>query len=205
MRDLPPPFRFDFRNLLSDARRKIANRVDGLSISLPFISFRMRPDNLEEKIARELVIRMADRRVLNSSECCDNCIDEALASLQKIRELLVDKQVELSHAVDSPLSFLIALQLEAIRQFLTFEQRINANAAPSQFVIPESGDFRRPPDAREQYFAALEMLRAHLHRCLLQTANIGKTTIPKIIDHMRYEEAWQLDAYEKPQQLEDRG
>jgi hypothetical protein len=204
MRDLPPPYRLDLRTLLSDARRKLSTRVEGLSINLPFLSFRVNPNDLEQQVAREIIIRMADRRVLNASECCDNCIDQALASLQKIRDLLVDKQVQLSHAVDSPLYLLIELQLEAIRQFLTFEQRINSSPAPSELVIHGSSDFRRTRDAREQYYAALEMLRGHLHRCLLQTAKIGNTTIPKNVDRMRYEEAWQLDAYEKPLELENR-
>ena len=56
----------------------------------------------------------------------------------------------------------------------------------------------RPPDTREQYFAALEMLRAHLHRCLLQVSAIAGIAIPKIVDHMRYDQKWQLEAYEKP-------
>lgn len=203
MRDLRPPFRFDLRTLLSDARRKLNTRVEGLSINLPFLSFRVNPNDLERQVAREIIIRMADRRVLNASECCDNCIDQALTSLQKIRDLLVDKQVQLSHAVDSPLYLLIEIQLEAIRQFLTFEQRIRSSSAPPELVIHGSSAFRRSIDTRDQYFAALEMLRGHLHRCLLQTAKIGDTTIPKIVDHMRYDEAWPLDTYEKPLELEN--
>jgi len=42
------------------------------------------------------------------------------------------------------------------------------------------------------------MLRAHLHRCLLQVAKIAHTRIPNIGDHMRYDEAWQLEAYSRP-------
>jgi hypothetical protein len=70
--------------LISSARRKLNTRIDGVSISLPFISFRVRPNDLEQRVAREIVIRMADKRVLNASECCDNCIDQALESLQQI-------------------------------------------------------------------------------------------------------------------------
>ena len=75
MRDLPPPFRFDLRSLLSGVRRKVNSRVDGVCINLPFVTFNVKPDDLEQKIARELVIRLADRRVLNAFECCDDCID----------------------------------------------------------------------------------------------------------------------------------
>src|SRR5208282_842980 len=101
---------------------------------------------------------------------------QALTSIQKIRDILVNKQVELSHAIDSPLYLLLELQLEAIRQFLTFEQHINSSPAASDLVVPAPSDFRRPRDSRDQYFAALEMLRGHLHRCLLQMAKIGNTT-----------------------------
>ena len=48
------------------------------------------------------------------------------------------------------------------------------------------------------YFAALEMLRAHLHRVLRQVAEIASVKIPKIADHMRYDAAWQIEAYIPP-------
>lgn len=202
MRDLKPPFKFDFNTQLKNARRKLNSRVGSVSINLPFLSFSLNPNDLEKRVAKEIVIRMSDRRVLNSFECCDNCIDHALSSLQEIRRILVDKQVELSSVPDSPLYMLIELQLEAIRQFLTFEQRLNASAPPESLsVVPK--ECRRPQQAREQYFAALEMLRAHLHRCLVQVSRIADTTIPKIADHMRYDDSWQLEAYERPKFIED--
>lgn len=198
MRDLPPPFRFDLRSILSGARRKVNSRVDGVSINLPFVTFNVKPDDLEQKVAREIVIRMAERRVLNAFECCDNCIDQALESLQKIRSMLVDKQVELANHTDSALYLLIEAMGDAIRQFLTFEQRLKQEASRSPLFIPNVPDFRRPPDQREQYFAALEMLRGHLYRCLAQVSKIANIDIPKIVNHMRYDEAWQLEAYEMP-------
>lgn len=195
MRDLPPPFRFDFRALITKARQKLNTRVDGVSINLPFLSLKFKPDDLQQTVAREIVIRLSDRRVLNASECCDNCIDQALASLQEIRSLLVDKQVEMAKLVDTPVYFLTEFMLEGIRQFLTFEQRLKDASHESQIVLPASSDFRRPYDKREQYFAGLEMLRAHLHRCLLQIAKIADIRIPKISDNRRYNEAWQLEAH----------
>lgn len=198
MRVLEPPFKFDFRTQLKDARRKLNTSVGSVSINLPFLSFSLNPDDLEKRVAREIVIRMADRRVLNAFECCDDCIDQALSSLQEIRRILVDKQVELSAMPDSPLYLLIELQVEAIRQFLTFEQKLNHSMPADSMVVGVTSDFRRPPPIREQYFAALEMLRAHLHRCLLQVSKIADTPIPKIADNMRYDDAWQLEAYEQP-------
>lgn len=205
MREPKPPFKFDFRTQLKDARRKLNSRVGSVSVNLPFFSFSLNPDDLEKRVAREIVIRMSDRRVLNACECCDNCIDQALSSLQEIRRILVDKQVDLSDVPDSPLYFLIELQVEAIRQFLTFEEKLN-NLTPSKDVLMDvPGDFRRPPLVRKQYFAALEMLRAHLHRCLVQESKIADTTIPKISKNMRYDDAWQLEAYEEPIFLEKNG
>jgi hypothetical protein len=37
----------------------------------------------------------------NAFECCDDCIERALAFLQKICRLVVDKQVELSDRTES--------------------------------------------------------------------------------------------------------
>ncbi len=198
MRNLKPPFKFDFKAQLRDARYKLNSRVGSVSINLPFLSFSLNPDDLEKRVAREIVIRLSDRRVLNAFECCDNCIDQALSSLQETRRILVDKQVELSSAPESPLYLLVELHVEAIRQFLTFEQRINEAATPEGMQSDTSAEFRRPHQVKEKYFAALEMLRAHLHRCLFQVSKIAGTAIPKITDHMRYDEAWQIEAYEKP-------
>ncbi|MFQ5800035.1 MAG: hypothetical protein ACE5H0_15265 [Bacteroidota bacterium] len=194
MRDAKPPFKFDLRDLLTRARQQFNDRVIGVSINLPFLTFLVQPEATETKVAKEIVIRLADRRVLNAFECCDDCIDKALASLQEIRSLLVDKQVDLSKFTNGPLYLLIELMLEAIRQFFTYEERLR-NRRNTVFELPARF---RPPDSREQYFAALEMLRAHLHRCLLQVSAIAETEIPKIADHMRYDQAWQLEAYERP-------
>ena len=148
MHDLPPPFHFDLRAIFKKARQKLNTRVGGVSISLPFISFNVKPDDLEQRVAHEVVIRMADRRVLDSRECCDDCIDKAIASLVEIRVMLVSKQVELSQAADRALYLPIEVQLEAIRQFLTFEQRLN-NQSSCRVIIPPGGTFRRPPQASE--------------------------------------------------------
>jgi hypothetical protein len=45
------------------------------------------------------------------------------------------------------------------------------------------------------------MLRGHLFRCLTQIATIAKTKIPKISENMRYDDAWQLEAYEQPKMI----
>jgi len=199
MRDLAPPFKFDVSALVRKALRHTKKRIDGVTINLPFVSFSVRPDDLERSAAREIVIRLADKRVLNAFECCDNCVERSLTSLQEIRSLLVDKQVELSGQTDGGLYLIVELMLEAIRQFFTFEENLRmANPAfPGEFHTR-----MHRPDL-QPYFAALEMLRAHLFRCLTQVAVVADTIIPKIAEHMQYESAWQLDAYEEPKLLGD--
>jgi hypothetical protein len=153
----------------------------------------VRPEDREKRVAREVVIRLSDRRVLNASECCNDCIDQALASLQEIRGLLVDQQVELADLTDGALYLLLDLMREGIRQFLTFEQQIGARDGSQR--PPER---HRERDVQQLYFAALEALRAHLHRCLIQVATIAEIEIPGIAEPMRYEPAWALEAYVRP-------
>ncbi len=177
MRNPTPPFRFDLSKPLAGLRA-LPVAVEGVSLNLPFLSVTIKPDDRERRVAREVVIRMADRRVLNAFECCDGCIEHALASLHEIRRLVVDKQVELSDRADSSLYLLLELMAGAVRQFFTFTERI--------------GPAKHQHDV---YFAALEMLRGHLHRVLLQVAKIADIEIPNITQHMRYDEDWQLEAY----------
>ena len=195
MKNLKPPFQFNVSEIVGKARLHIKKRVDGITINLPFVTFSVRPDDIEQKIAQEIVIRLADKRVLNAFECCDSCVEQALTSLQNIRSLLVDKQVELSGYTDGALYLILELMLEGIRQFFTFEEslRVSSTEFPGEFRT------RMHRQELQPYFAALEMLRAHLYRCLAQVSAVANTEIPIISEHMRYDENWQLDAYEQPQ------
>jgi hypothetical protein len=178
--DLKPPFKFDLGGLLKRFR-ELPVSVEGITITLPFVEMTVKPDDLESKVAKEVVIRLADRRVLNANECCDGCIKNALKSLREIREILVEKQVQLSTKTDGALYLMLDSIREGIRQFLTFEQIL-----------------KKEKHGREReriYFAALEMLRAHIHRSLLQVSKLAGTDIPAIADHMRYDEHWQIEAY----------
>lgn len=188
-RDLTPPFRFDISGILNRLR-KLPVSLDGVKISLPFLEVTVKSDEVERRVAREIVIRLADRRVLNASECCDDCIDKALSSLHEIRQIVVDKQVELSSKGDGVLYLLLDSIADAIRQFLTFEQRLTRRHV--------SEGRRYEFSNRELYFAGLEMMRAHIHRTLLQVSKIADTEIPGIVEHMRYDENWSLDAYNQP-------
>ncbi|WP_156939392.1 hypothetical protein [Mesorhizobium sp. LNHC229A00] len=164
-----------------------------MTLNLPFVSISVNPRDRERQIAREVVIRLKDRRVLSSCECCDGCIDNALASLQKVRTTLVDKQVELSSDDDGPLFLLLEAMAQGIRQFLTYEERLRSS---EHLPLPEvSREFYRPLDVRQEYFDALELLRGHLSRCLRQVAAIAGMELPKDGLILHYQGEWQTDAY----------
>src|SRR5271166_307 len=100
MRSRAIAFKFDMANLLAWARRQARSHLADatVTLNLPYLGsiggIRVAPKDREREAARELVIRLKDRRVLSAWECCDDCIDRALGSLQEIRQLLVAKQVE---------------------------------------------------------------------------------------------------------------
>ena len=193
MRSGAIPFRFDLSDVLARLRRTLGGRVGDVTLNLPFISVAVSPKDREREIAREIVIRLKDRRVLSAWECCDNCIDQALASLQEIRRTLVEKQVELSDMQDGPLYAVLEAMALGIRQFLTYEQLLrNADDLPPHSRM---GEFRRPPDVRQAYFDALELLRGHLSRCLGQVAVLAGMDAPADGIIANYQGPWQIEAY----------
>lgn len=190
------PFKFDIAELVARARRQIRGRVGDVTLNLPFVSIAVSPKDQERRIAREVVIRLRDRRVLSAWECCDGCIDGALASLREIRQVIVDKQVELSDLQDGPLFLLLDAMGAGVRQFMTFEELLRREDGADQH--PRLGSFRRPADVRQAYFDGLEVLRGHLSRCLAQIALIGGMSMPTDGLIENYRGPWQLIAYEPP-------
>ena len=183
-------------DLLARARRAVVGRVGDVTLNLPFFSVAVNPLDREQKLAREIIIRLRDRRVLSSQECCDGCIDSSLTSLQEIRQVLVEKQVTLSDLQDGPLYLMIDMMRQGIRQFLTYEERLTAVA---EDIGPRtSRDFRRAPEARQAYFDALELLRGHISHCLVQVAAIAGMEAPQDGVIGQYRGAWLLDAYVAP-------
>lgn len=190
------PFKFDMTDVLARARRLVGGRLGEVTLKLPFVSIAVTPRDQERRAAREIVIRLRDRRVLSAWECCDDCIDRALASLQEIRATLVDSQVELSDARDGPLYMLIDAMASGIRQFLTYEELLRrGDDAPPH---PRFAGFHRPPDARQAYFDGLEHLRGHLSRCLGQVATIAGMEVPGEGLIANYQGAWPVEGYIEP-------
>lgn len=183
-------------DVLARARRAVAGRVGDVTLNLPFVSIAVSPRDREREVAREVFIRLRDRRVLSSQECCDNCIDDSLASLQEIRQVLVDKQVALSDLQDGPLFLMIDMMRQGIRQFISYEERLTAVAEDTSPGTRH--DFRRAPEVRQAYFDALELLRGHISHCLVQIAAIGGMETPQEGMIAHYQGPWLLDAYVVP-------
>jgi len=150
---------FDVSSILQKVNRLPKPKVKGVSINLPFLSIDFTVSNDERKIAKEIMIRLKDKRVLDSWQCCGSCIKHAVDSIQDIRALLVDKQVELSNE-NSALFILCDLMLYGIRQFLTL------------------AEFYKPFANKTEYQEALDILRGHLLRCLDEIAKIGDVSTP---------------------------
>jgi hypothetical protein len=196
MRSGAIPFRFDMSAVLKRLVRLSRKYAGAVTLNFPFISIAVNPQDREKSIAREIIIRLRDRRVLCAWECCDHCIDQALESLQQIRGFLTDKQVELADLQDGPLFVLVDAMASGIRQFLSFEQRLKADCSVGRVDIPLRGEGVRHPSARQEYFDGLELLRDHLCRCLVQVAKLGGIPMPENGLIKNYDGEWRLEAYD---------
>jgi len=169
-------FKFNLRRLIEKAKT-FPLKTDGITVSFPFVSINVTPDRVERDVAREVVISLADKRVLNAGECCDGCIQNAMNSIQEIRAFLVDMQVKLKDKTDTALYLLIEFMLVGVRQFLTYTE---AN---------------EPRLHKQGYFDALNILRPHLYRCLSQVALVADMAVPTIPARMRFDLNWDERLY----------
>lgn len=183
-------FQFQIQPALRDLVRSADGRPGALAVVLPFLTVHVHPSARERAVAAEIVLRVGDKRVLNAQECCDGCIDAALSSLQGIRARLVDARVALA-SEQGALSGLVELMLTAIRQFLTFEQRLSRSGAPRH----PGDELYRDGEVRQAYFDALEQLRGHLSRCLGAAAALAGMNLPSDGLITGYAGPWPAEAY----------
>ena len=184
-------FQFKIEAALRDLVRCADSRPGAQALALPFLTIHVHPSAKERDVAAEIVLRVGDKRVLNAQECCDGCIDSALSSLQEIRSRLVDSRVALA-GEKGALSGLVELMLTAIRQFLTFEQRLPRSKAPRH----PGDEFYRDSGVRQAYFDTLEQLRGHLSRCLGAAAAMAGMSLPSDGLIAGYAGPWSAEAYE---------
>lgn len=184
-------FKINIAGLIEKARRNLNKRVEGVEITTPGITFVVSPHDPEVTSAKKAVIFLGDRRVLNSKECCDNCIDRSIESLGKIREYIVNQQQELTHLSEGVLYLMFEFVVDAIRQFMTYAEHLERDYEPSISSIP---DFRRHPDARDAYFSALERLRGHFAATMHQIRLIAGNDPQRVPDILRFS-GWDADSY----------
>jgi len=111
--------------------------------------------------------------------------------------MLLDKKVELSAFSDGPLFLILDYMLDAIRQFITFEESLSSR--PETPGVRPGYDREKFQFNKHEYFAALEMLRAHLHRCLQQVAAVAGLERTAVTANLKYDHVWQLEAYVRPE------
>jgi len=182
--------KFDIEAALRDLVRGTDSRPAAMTLVLPFVNVLVYPSAKERSVAAEIVLRVGDKRVLDSQECCDGCIDNALASLQDVRSRFGDARVALT-GEKGALSGIIELMLCTIRQFLTFEQRLPRTGLPRY----PGDEFYRDDEVRQSYFDALEQLRGHLMRCLAVVAAIAEVNFPATNLTADYSGPWPDAAY----------
>lgn len=185
-------FKFDVSDVVINALRSPSALQGATAFELPFVTILANPSAFERKIANDLLISLGDRRVLSSSECCDNCIDQALQSLQEIRSLLLECRLKLAEEQCGILCRLMELMLTSIRQFLTFEQSLEIARIGE---LDSSSEFYRLPEERQIYFDALEQLRGHLSRCMGQISVVADLNLPSDGFVAGYQGPWQMEAY----------
>ena len=66
MKNRKTDLKFNFQSILSKRVKQAKDSLDSITINLPFLSFSIKPENKEKLAAREIVIRLADKRVLNA-------------------------------------------------------------------------------------------------------------------------------------------
>lgn len=194
-------FKFNIDNLIRKATEKWKNHIDGLTIRLPFITVSIKPNDIEKTVAREILIKLPDKRVLSSKDCCDKCIDKSLASLQEVRKILVDSQVKLSNFHNGGLYLLVELMAEGLRQFITFEEKLKTKSTVYLNVNTLDAASNRPNNIRQEYFNALEKLRFHIHSCLNQVSIIAEMETPKLDSYLKSDDEWLLSLYNLPNNL----
>ncbi len=160
--------------------------IDNITLSFPFFSCSLKkPENIEKEIATEIVIRLKDKRVLTSSQCCDACTQKAIDSLYSIREILVDMEVKLSKYMNGYLYLMIELILESIRQFFTYIENEQIPIGNQKLFIHNQ---------LKIYQDSLEIIRSHINNCLFQISKIANFYIDWDDYQKRYFD-WNLNNY----------
>lgn len=169
------PFGVNVGSLTQRARQWIGRRIAGATVSATGVSFQIRATDPERDAARKLFIRLRDRRVFNAFDCCDNCVRNTLASLQEVRKILVESQVEVANFHDGDLFWIADYLRLIIREFLSWEERLRAALGPAQASKEE---LYIDPVYRAAYIKSLDTVRAHARAALEALADVSQMKLP---------------------------
>ena len=164
----------DVRDSVRRAGRWANVRTEGLVINTGFVSFRLTPLDCERTAARQLVVRLRDKRVFTASDCGDSCVQNSIDSLQGVREILVEAQAQLADLHDGQLFWLTDYARQTIRAFLTWEEQVRSAGGVDRPV----GEHYRDPKRTREYIEQLDILRAHVRRAMTGIAGIANMELP---------------------------
>lgn len=168
------PLRFAVHDLAGRFARTVKKRVRTVTLMLPFGAIEVNLSDQERTAARELLIRLANHRVLTAQECCDGCIKDAMRSLSDVRKILTDEMVRLSDLQDGPLYALLDMTRDGIKQFTTYAEHLERRGRGARL----SG-----VRARHEYFEALNALRRYVGSCIAEMAKISGTRPARVIGY----------------------
>ena len=170
--------RYSAKILVFDNRKNVA--LDSISLSFPFgVNIQIKPVESEIKIAREVIIKLIDRRILNAAECCAECIQRAIDSLKEIKADLIDIKCKLTDNINRPIYYFIDYIVLSINSFLDFIERYKIDM-----------EMNRPT-----YFDALEKLRRHIAKCMVEISKIGECKIDTTHYAFKNNAEWIYDNY----------
>ena len=162
--------------------------LDSISFSFPLrISSSFRFEKSIIDIAKETIITLVDRRILNAKECCANCIYNAVNSLKEIKSDLINIKKQLKNNINSPLFYFVDYIIISINSFFDFIERNN--------LVDNKVD-DKDHDIKKVYFDALEIIRNHIAQCMNEIAKIAKIQIDnKHYAFMNGEIGWRENYY----------
>jgi hypothetical protein len=119
----------------------------------------------EKDAAKETVVALINRRILNTSECCASCSQQSINSLKEIKSDLVQLERKLTDSINGSLFYFIDSIVHGINQFLKYIE---------DYQFLDTFD-----QNRDTYFQSFNIIRNHIVQCLYQISKIAELELSK--------------------------
>ena len=140
----------------------IPTKIDSIGLSFPFgLNITYKPIDSIKEIAKVIIIKLIDRRILNSKECCGSCIEQSVLSLKEIKAVLINEKTKLIKQINTLLYYYVDYIIIAINTFFDFTERY----------------YEKKEEYRGLYFDALEKIRNHVAKCMKEILKIAEYEI----------------------------